>query len=263
MSQHFMISKNRMFCALVATSLSFCFVLPAVQQAASAAPAAKKNTKTEKPAAKPADADKDGKADKDADKEKAGDKTADKDKAGDKKEPPKPEVVIENVVPVKADELVDKPHDFLGKNVKFNAAFFAFSNLALDYKPAFRSSKTHISFLVSKAKKQIPISELKLAMMIPKEKDPDTTLLANLKEGDSVEITGKVFSSALDDPWVEVLKIKKLGGDDKKVDVTAKAKTGESKGSSDKINDTKSGDSKSDKNNDGKPDGDSKAPAKN
>lgn len=258
-----MISKNSMFCALVASSLTLSFALPMLQQAATAAPPPKK-PKTEKPAAKPSDADKDGK-DKDgkADKDKDGDKTADKDKATDKKEAPKPEVVIENVVPVKSDELVDKPHDYLGKNVKFNAAFFAFSNLALDYKPAFRSSKTHISFLVSKAKKQIPISELKLAMMIPKEKDPDTTLLANLKEGDSVEITGKVFSSALDDPWVEVLKIKKLGGDDKKADATAKAKTGESKGSSDKINDTKPADSKSDKNNDGKPDGDSKAPSKN
>lgn len=256
-----MISKNSMFCALVATSLSFSFMLPVFQQAASAAPPAKKTKTQDKPAAKPVDAAKDGKPDGKADKD--GDKTADKDKAGDKKEPPKPEVVIENVVPVKSDDLVDKPHDFLGKNVKFSAAFFAFSNLALDYKPAFRSSKTHISFLVSKAKKQIPISELKLAMMIPKEKDPDTTLLANLKEGDPVEITGKVFSSALDDPWVEVLKIKKLGGDDKKPDVTAKAKTGESKGNSDKINDTKPADSKSDKNNDGKPDGDSKPPAKN
>ena len=258
-----MISKTTLFCALMATSLSISFVLPTSIPSASAAPPAKKAKPQEKPAAKPAaDADKD-KSDKDKDTDKATDKTADKDKAGDKKEPPKPEVVIENVVPVKSDELVDKPHDFLGKNVKFNAAFFAFSNLALDYKPAFRSSKTHISFLVSKAKKQIPISELKLAMMIPKEKDPDTTLLANLKEGDSVEITGKVFSSALDDPWVEVLKIKKMGGDDKKLEVTAKAKANESKGGSDKINETKPGDSKSDKNNDGKPDGEAKPPAKN
>lgn len=170
--------------------------------------------KAEKPAADKGDADKkDDKKD-----EKKDDKAA--------KEAPKPEPVIENVVNVQSTDLVDKPHEYLGKNVKFTAPFFAFSNLALDYKPAFRSSKTHISILVSQPKKKIPLSELKLAMMTPKEKDPETTLLSNLKEGDTVEITGKVFSAALDDPWVEILKLKKIGGspDDKKADASSKTK---------------------------------------
>lgn len=262
-----MISKNSIFQALMASSLSLSFViqvssLPADAKASGTEkkPAAKSS---DKPAAKGKDDEKSDKKGEKSEKESDKDKAADKDKAGDKKEPPKPEVVIENVVPVKLDELVDKPHDFLGKNVKFNAAFVAFTNLALDYKPAYRSAKTHISFLISKGKKQVPLSELKLAMMIPKEKDPDTTLLGNLKEGDPIEIIGKVFSAALDDPWVEVLKLKKVGGDDKKPDVTAKAKSGESKGNSDKINDTKGTDSKSDKNSDSKPDADSKTPSKN
>lgn len=196
--------------------------------------------------------------------EKAGDKdkgkeTADK-KDGDKKEVKeavvKPEVPIENVVNVTTDDLVDKPHEYLGKNVKFTAPFVAFSNLALDYKPAYRSSKTHISLLVSRAKKKLPLSELKIAMMTPKdEKGPETQLLSALKEGDTLEITAKVFSAALDDPWVEILRLKKIGGstDDKKADASAKAK----------INDTKSGDAKNDKSNDSKGDGASKTPAKN
>ena len=132
----------------------------------------------------------------------------DKDKKTETKAETKPEPVLENVVGVSPDDLVSKPQEFLGKNVKFNANFFAWSNLALDYKPAFRSSKTHVSFLILKPNSHIPLSELKLAMMIPKEKDPEATVFATLKDGDQVELTGKVFSAALDDPWVEIFKLK-------------------------------------------------------
>jgi hypothetical protein len=123
-----------------------------------------------------------------------------------------PEPDLTNAVTVTPDELVGKPQEYLGKNVKFTANFFAFSNLALDYKPAFRSSKTHLSLLVLKPGTHVPLSELKLAMMIPKDKDPETELLAKLKDGDQVEIIGKQYSTALDDPWVEVFKLKKIGG---------------------------------------------------
>lgn len=156
----------------------------------------------------------------------AGDKPA-ADKAGDKPAAKTPEPVLENVMSTNAEDLVSKPQDWLGKNVKFNANFFAFSSLALDYKPAFKSSKTHLSFLILKPNSHIPLSELKLAMMIPKEKDPENTLLATLKDGDQLEITGKVFSAALDDPWVEVFKVKKVGASaedkDKDKDKTASA----------------------------------------
>lgn len=160
-------------------------------------------------------------------------------------EKPKPEVVLENVVPVSADDLVSRPHDYVGKNVKFSGNFSNFVNLALDFKPAFRSSKTHLSFLILRPKTQIPLSELKIAMMIPKEKDPETLLLTQLKSGDQVELVGKVFSAALDDPWVEVFKIKKLGGssddkkaqDDKKADASAdKTKSTEAKSTSENKN---------------------------
>lgn len=182
-----------------------------------------------------ADKDKSDKSDKTDKAKKDDDKTKETAKT--------PEPVIENVVNCTADDLVEKPHEYLGKNVRFTSPFFAFSNLALDYKPAFRSSKTHISILVSKAKKKVPLSELKLAMMSPKEKDPETQLLATLKEGDSLEITGKVFSTALDDPWVEILKVKKLGGstDDKKADASGKAKGNDTKAATDGKNDKANG----------------------
>lgn len=130
-----------------------------------------------------------------------------------------PEPVIENVQSVNAEQLVDKPHEYLNKNVKFTANFFAFSSLALDYKPALRPAKTHLSFLILKDNSHIPLSELKLAMAIPKEKDAENTLLAKLKDGDQLEITGKVFNTALDEPWVDVLRLKllKAAPDEKKI----------------------------------------------
>lgn len=152
--------------------------------------------------------------------EKPVDKTADKDKEKTATTTPKPEPVIENVQNVNAEQLVDKPHEYLNKNVKFVANFHGFTTLALDYKPALRPSKTYLSFLVFRDNSKIPLSELKLAMVIPKEKDPDNVLLAQLKEGDQLEITGKEFSTALDEPWVDVLRLKKLKSapsDEKKV----------------------------------------------
>ena len=118
----------------------------------------------------------------------------------------------------------------MGKNIKFKADFFAFSNLALNYKPAMRPQKKYISLLVYRPKSKVPFSELKLAMKIPKEKDPKNKMLTSLQDGDTVEITGNVFSTALDEPWVDVLQLKKLKSakkdksDDKKADKSEKSK---------------------------------------
>lgn len=149
------------------------------------------------------------KTDKNENKESKDAKAADKDKK-EAAAAPKPEPVIENVTNVTTTQLVDKPADFMNKNVKFTAHFYMFANLALDYKPALRSSKTHLSFLILRPDSHIPFSELKLAMPIPKEKDPDNQMLTSLKDGDEVEVTGKVFATALDEPWVDVLRLKKL-----------------------------------------------------
>jgi hypothetical protein len=145
--------------------------------------------------------------------EKGSEKSAEKSNVKTPPEPP-----IENVVNVTTTDLVDKPHDYLNKNVKFSAKFYVFSNLPLDYKPALRTSKTHLGFLVLRPDVHVPFSELKIAMPIPKEKDPMNQVLASLKDGDEVEVTGKVFAAQLDEPWVEVLRFKKTASapEDKK-----------------------------------------------
>lgn len=132
------------------------------------------------------------------------------DNNADKKSSKSVEVPIENVVNVTVDQLVEKPHDYLYKNVKFTAKFASFSTLALDYKPALRTSKTHLSFLVLRPESHVPYSELKLAMAIPKEKDPENQVLTSLKDGDPIEMVAKVFATSLDEPWVEVLRLKRL-----------------------------------------------------
>lgn len=149
---------------------------------------------------------------------KPADKAADKSKPAEKAEAKKPEPVIENVQNVTPEQVVEHPHDYLNKNIKFTAAFHSFTNVGLDYKPALRPAKTNLSFFVLRKDTHIPLSELKLDMAIPKEKDPENQMLAQLKDGDTVEVTGHVFSTALDDPWVDVLRLKKIASapDDKK-----------------------------------------------
>jgi len=131
------------------------------------------------------------------------------------------EPIPDKVEEVTTLKLVDRPQDYLNKYVKFSANFYIFSTLALDYKPALRPSKTHLSFLVYRPNAKIPFSELKLAMPMPKEKDPENAFLTTLKDGDKLEIIGKVFSTALDEPWVDVVKVKKT--EEKKDDKTAEA----------------------------------------
>jgi hypothetical protein len=153
---------------------------------------------------------------------KAPEKTPDKaDKTPAKAAPEPP---IENVVNVTTTELVDKPHEYMNKNVKFVAKFYMFSTLPLDYKPAMKSSKTHLGFIVHRPDGQVPFPELKIAMAIPKEKDPLNQLLTSLKDGDQVEVTAKVFGTGLDEPWVDVLRLKRLSSaedKDKKDEKTA------------------------------------------
>jgi hypothetical protein len=151
--------------------------------------------------------------DKASDKDKAPDKdksAAEKSKSGEKAAAAKPEPVIPDVQGVTTDQLVDKPHEYLNKNIRFTALFASFSNLALDYKPAMRSAKNNVSFLVYRSNSKIPYSEIKLAMPMPKETDPENHLLLSLKDGDELEVTGKVFATALDEPWVDVLRLKRL-----------------------------------------------------
>lgn len=150
---------------------------------------------------------------KSKDKDKESSKSAD-DKKTDTKAAAVEHPVIANVVDVTPLQLVDKPTEFLGKNVKFTASFFAYCNLALNYKPAMRPQKDNISFLVLRPDSKVPLSELKIAMPMPKnEKDPRSKLLGSLHDGDKIEVTANVFSTQLDEPWIDVLDLKKLSPD--------------------------------------------------
>jgi lysyl-tRNA synthetase class II len=181
-----------------------------------AKPAAKEKTPEKKEAPKdtkgPAKDTKDAKSDaKDA-----------KDTKAEAKEEPEKEVILTNVASVSPDQLIEKPKEYMGRNVRFTADFAGFCTLALNYKPAFRPQKTHISFLVRKTETKIPLSELKLALPIPKETDKvKNKLLTSLKDGDKLEVTGKVFSTALDEPWIDVVTLKRLSEAKKTAEETA------------------------------------------
>jgi len=101
-------------------------------------------------------------------------------------------------------DLVAKPKDFLNKNIKIVAQFDKFSVLGLDYPPTNKNSKDYISFMIKRPDVvdkgyTIPLSELKLIIKRTKAEK-----LVDLESGDKVAIKGKLFSAALNDPWVEV-----------------------------------------------------------
>ncbi|MBP6745969.1 hypothetical protein KA344_12105 [bacterium] len=238
-------------------SLALALASPALVSPAFAfpgSPSAKMATGAQLESKSPHEREKTAKADdKSLDKSKVLDKSKDAKPAADKKEPakaepekkeaakapekkdakPAPEIVIENVINVPAEALTEHASEYLNKNVRFVANFQAYSSLALDYKPAMRPAKTHLSFLVFRNNSKVPLSELKLAMPIPKEDDksPQAKLLSELKEGDQLEVTGKVFATPLDEPWVDVLKIKRLKAavDEKEKEKKASADSATSK----------------------------------
>jgi len=107
-------------------------------------------------------------------------------------------------------DIVGNPAQFLNKKVKINAVFDKFSLLGLDYKPAFRSSEKYISFLIRRpdltGTNIIPLSELKLLI----SRDIAEKQLIDVESGDKIEFTGQIFSTALNDPWIEVDNVKIL-----------------------------------------------------
>lgn len=110
------------------------------------------------------------------------------------------------VVKVNSLDLVKFPNRYYEKNIVMNCRFDKFSTLGLDYKPAMKSSEEFISFLIKRDDTlgDVPLSELKIFL------DKKTAeKFINLKSGDDITITGKVFSTALGDPWVEVTKLEK------------------------------------------------------
>ena len=107
----------------------------------------------------------------------------------------------QNVNPL---DIVARPNFYLNKNVKIKAKFDKFSTLGLDYKPAMRSSQDYISFLIQRpdvVDHNIPLSELKIFL-----KRAEAEKYIELNSGDVVEFSGKVFSNALGDAWIDVDK---------------------------------------------------------
>jgi hypothetical protein len=103
--------------------------------------------------------------------------------------------------PVSVIDLVSQPATYLNKPVSFQATFNSFAGLGLDYKPAFRDSKDYVSLIVLRpdVSWRIPLSELKL--FYPRKKS-DAVL--HLDAGDTIKVTGTVFSTALGEPWLDI-----------------------------------------------------------
>ena len=111
--------------------------------------------------------------------------------------------VVQSVSPL---VIVDNPSAYLNKTVSFSGEFVSFTSLGLDYKPAFRDGTKYIGILMRRSDVKdhtIPLSELKMFM---------TRELAekfvDIDAGDTFSLTGKVFSTALGDPWIDIMEFK-------------------------------------------------------
>lgn len=120
-----------------------------------------------------------------------------------------PEAKVEepviNALSVSSLDLVANPAKFLNQDIIINATFDKFSTFGLDYKKALRPSADYICFLIQRddyTDHNVPLSELKLFL-----KRDYAEKFIDLDTGDKIEITGKVFSDALGDAWVDVSKI--------------------------------------------------------
>ena len=101
-------------------------------------------------------------------------------------------------------DMVAMPHRFLNKCVTVKGKFDKFSTLGLDYAPAMRKSEDYISFLIQRddiKDHNIPLSEMKIFM-----KRTVAEKYIDLNAGDEVEFSGKVFSNALGDVWMDAEK---------------------------------------------------------
>ncbi len=109
---------------------------------------------------------------------------------------------------VNALDVVANPTRFLKRNIRIIGKFDKFSTLGLDYSPAMRSSENYISFLIQRpdvTNHNIPLSELKIFL---KKEVAEKNI--DLDAGDQVEFTGKIFSNALGDTWMDVDEFKVL-----------------------------------------------------
>lgn len=148
-----------------------------------------------------------------------------KDADTDKK--PKVEINESEYQNITIGKLLASPSDLIGKKIKFKGTFNSFTTLALDYSPAMRASKDYISITVFRPDTQIPLGELKMAYPVEEAKEDET--IKGLEKGDLIEIYGVGFSAALDEPWLDINKIKLIKSVNPKKEEVAEKKNDESK----------------------------------
>ncbi len=102
---------------------------------------------------------------------------------------------------VNALDMVASPSKYLNKTVTVKGKFDKFSTLGLDYAPAMRSSEDYITFLIQRpdiTDHNIPLSEMKIFL-----KRTEAEKHIDLNPGDEIEFSGRVFSNALGDVWMD------------------------------------------------------------
>lgn len=127
--------------------------------------------------------------------------------AQETKQAPKTTTSQQATKPIAATSLgiVSNPAKYLNKTVKMQATFDKFSTLGLDYDKALRKSSDYIGILIQRddvTNHSIPLSEMKLFM-----KKEMAEKFIDLDSGDKIEITARVFSTALGDPWLDIEKL--------------------------------------------------------
>jgi len=144
------------------------------------------------------------------------DKASDKAKEVKDKETLKKEfdASLATATPVESLAVVQDPAKYLNKKVTFTATFNRFADIALDYKKAFRDSRDYVTFFVLRpdvTDHTIPMAEMKL--FFPRKKSSE---VMDLDSGDKIQIIGTEFSTALDEPWIDVEHIRVLEKTEKK-----------------------------------------------
>lgn len=142
------------------------------------------------------------------DKTKVSNKAKEEKKTEESKKKKKEPINESEFSSVLIGTLLSDPQEYLGKKIKFRGKFSSFSTLALDYPPALRTSKEYISLCLFRNDSKIPLGELKLAY--PVEDAKENQIIRDLQEEDLLELYGQVFSAALDEPWVDILSLKKI-----------------------------------------------------
>ncbi len=104
--------------------------------------------------------------------------------------------------------VLKEPGQYMSKKVTFTGTFNRFADIALDYKKAFRDSRDYVTFFILRPdvdSHTIPLAEMKL--FFPRKKSPE---VMDLETGDKIQVIGTEFSTALDEPWIDVEHIKIL-----------------------------------------------------